>query len=203
MISLLFGITVLSSIIIKKAFKIDNGVPCLFQIWSLILFLIIYLSLKPNISILNTYNLFNLKTLLLFIIAIVPTSIISSQNKRSRSTKSKMLQFIDGASMEIPQRLLAQNLFVILGVNSIVIYSLSLDILLNAIIWVEFILIQEMLQGKKLTRRLIPEVTASLWFSIWVGILYISTGNIIMPMLAHGLQRILTSIIGKGKKGLI
>lgn len=196
LISLIFGATVFLSSIIKKEFKNDYIIPYLFQLWSLLLFIIIWIYLKPNISIFSTLNLLSLKNLLLIIMTIIPTSIIAYQGRKMKPRKTFIFRdFLNGASMEIPQRLLVQNLFIILGANHVVFYSLSLDILLNAIIWVEFILVQEVIQGKKITSATLPEVIASFWFSIWVGILYKDTGNIIIPMLVHGLQRILTNKI--------
>lgn len=196
LISLIFGATVFLSSIIKKEFKNDYIIPYLFQLWSLLLFIIIWIYLKPNISIFSTLNLLSLKNLLLIIMTIIPTSIIAYQGRKMKPRKTFIFRdFLNGASMEIPQRLLVQNLFIILGANHVVFYSLSLDILLNAIIWVEFILVQEVIQGKKITSAILPEVIASFWFSIWVGILYKDTGNIIIPMLVHGLQRILTNKI--------
>lgn len=196
LISLIFGATVFLSSIIKKEFKNDYIIRYLFQLWSLLLFIIIWIYLKPNISIFSTLNLLSLKNLLLIIMTIIPTSIIAYQGRKMKPRKTFIFRdFLNGASMEIPQRLLVQNLFIILGANHVVFYSLSLDILLNAIIWVEFILVQEVIQGKKITSAILPEVIASFWFSIWVGILYKDTGNIIIPMLVHGLQRILTNKI--------
>lgn len=126
-VSFLFGMTVLSSSIIKKKFRKDYISPYLFQIWSLILFIIIWYYFKSELYIFNTSNLLNLNNLLFFLMAVVPTSII----------------------------------------------------------------VQEVMGGKKVSSAILPEVIASFWFSIWVGILYRDTGNIIMPMLAHGLERIL------------
>lgn len=192
LISLIFGVTVSSSIVIKKAFKKDVISPYLFQLWSLIIFIIIWIYYKPDVQIFNTYNLLFWKNILLFLIAVVPASLIAAQGIKMKRTKPILMQFIDGASMEIPMRLLVQNLFFILGINVLLFNSLSLGILLNAIIWVQFILVQEAIGGRKITKAILPEVAASFWFSIWVGILYKDTGNILMPMLAHGLQRIVT-----------
>lgn len=69
-------------------------------------------------------------------------------------------------------RLLAQNLFVILGINMIVYKSISLDILMNAAIFVQFIIVQQVTQGRMITTAILPEVTASFWFSI-LAVFYI------------------------------
>lgn len=192
-ISLLFGITVFSSIITKKVFKKDFINPYLFQLWSLILFIIIWCYCKPELAVFNTYSLLNWNNILLLVIAVIPTSIISYQGNKFKPTSSiRVDDFLKGASMEISQRLLVQNLFVLLGVNIFIYGSLTLDILLNSLVWIQFIIIQKIINGNKISISISPEIIASFWFSIWVGILYKNTGNIIIPMLAHGLQRVLT-----------
>lgn len=191
-VSLLFGMTVLSSLVIKKVFKKDFIVPYLFQIWSLILFITIGYIFKPELSIINHFNLLNWKIILLFIMAVIPTSIIVNLGGRSKQNSSiDVRDFFKGATMEIPQRLLVQNLLVLLCANSPLYDKYTLAIFLNALIWVQFIIVQEFINGNKISIAVLTEIVASLWFSIWVGILYMNTGNIIVPMLAHGTERIL------------
>ncbi len=193
LISLIFGLTVSTALIIKKVLKKDFISSYLFQLWSLILFIIILIYYKLNISIFNTYNLFNCKNILLFLISIVSTSAISYQSNKFKPTYSlKLKHFLDGASMEIPQRLLAQNLFVTLGINMTIYGLIPLNIILNAIIWIQFIIVQEIIQGRKISTAILPKIIASFWFSICIGILYKDTGNIVIPMIAHGLQRVCT-----------
>ncbi len=193
LISLIFGATVSTSLIIKKVFKKDRVSNYLFQFWSLVAFVVIWIYFKPGIQIFNVQNLLSWESILLFIIAVIPTSIVAYQAyKLKPNYRFKFIYFIDGASMEIPMRLLVQNLFVILGLDTFLLYSLSLEILLNAIIWVQFIIVQEVIEGRKITRGILPEIISSFWFSIWVGILFKITGNIVIPMIAHGLQRFTT-----------
>lgn len=197
-ISLIFGATVFSSFMIKKVSKKDRIGPYLFQFWSLIVFIIIWKYYKPNIQVFGFSNLLTWRNILLIFVAVVPTSIIAYYGSKIKPTYQFGLRnFLDGASMEIPMRLLVQNLFVILGINMIVYKSISLDIFMNATIWVQFIIVQEVTQGRMITSAILPEVIASFWFSILAGILYKDTGNIIMPMLAHGLQRMVTYKIRK------
>ncbi|MCT4542440.1 MAG: CPBP family glutamic-type intramembrane protease [Vallitalea sp.] len=93
--------------------------------------------------------------------------------------------------MEIPQRLLAQNLFFVIIGNFHTWGFIKVPILLNAILWVQLILMQEVMNKKKLSNKVIFEIAASFWFSIFVGTLYYRTGNILVPMLCHGLERYL------------
>lgn len=198
MMSLVYGCAVLSSSLINNRSKKCIISPYLFQIWSLILFIVVWGNHRDDIQIFKPFNILNWKNIFLLFMAVIPVSIIAYCGNKSKPTyQFKLRHFLDGASMEIPMRLLSQNLFVILGINMTVYKSISLVILLNAIIFVQFIMIQEAINGKKITSAILPEITASFWFSIFVGILYENTGNIAMPMIAHGLQRMFTYNIRK------
>jgi hypothetical protein len=70
-ISLIFGATVSSSLIIKKVIKKDRISPYLFQLWSLVVFILIWIYFKPDIPILNLHNLLSFNNLLLIIIAVM------------------------------------------------------------------------------------------------------------------------------------
>lgn len=210
LISLIFGVVQLSLIVINKIGKGKALVQYLFQFWSLVAFLIIVFISPIEVSILKVDNIFRISNLGLILVTIVPASIMVIPSairkykklKITQIPKFKIKNLLDGASMEIPQRLLVQNLFIILSVNKVIYGSITSAILLNALIWVQFIIVQELISGKKISRKIMPEIMASFWFSIWVGILYSISGNIFVPMLAHGLQRWTTHIMVKfiGKK---
>lgn len=198
LISLIFGASVFSSFMIKKLSKQYRQVPYLFQFWSLMVFMLIWKAYKPDIQVFNFSTLLTWRNIVLIFLAVVPTAIIAYHGSKIKPMdRFRLRNFLDGASMEIPMRLLVQNLFVILGINRIIYKSISLDILMNAVIWVQFIIVQQIIQGKPITSAVLPEVTASFWFSILAGILYKDTGNIIVPMFAHGLQRMVTYNIRK------
>ncbi len=200
-ICFLYGMQVLSVSIIKKISKDKLKGSYLFQFWSLVLFIIVWKLYPEKISIFDTHNLWEMKNIVLILICVIPTSIIAYQGKKYKPKKPfKMENFLNGASMEIPQRLLVQNLFIVLGINMVIYGPITLAIFLNAIIWVQFIIIQEMMEGNRVSFKIIPEITASFWFSIWVGIIYGITGNIVVAMLSHGLQRFCTyGIFGKSQ----
>ena len=185
---LVYGMDVLSTEIIKKFYKKDFIDSYLFQFWSLILFIIVWHFNSSKLSVFRVPNLLSLKNVLLIFISIIPTSIIVC-GRKIRSSKP-LEKFVDGMSMEVPQRLLVQNLFIVLGINTVIYGELTLGILLTALIWVQFIVIQEIIIKNKITFNVIPELIASFWFSIWVGILYSMTGNIVIAMGTHGLERI-------------
>jgi len=192
-ICLLYLMNGLSVSIIKKSYNKDFKDSYLFQFWALVFFLIIWLLDPSKLVIFEVDNLWSWSTVLLILMAVIPTSIIASEVKDYKpKSRFKVKDFLGGASMEIPQRLLVQNLFLLLGVNSLIYGLLRLDIVLTAVIWVQFIILQEVINSNKISKKIIIEVFASFWFSIWVGILYLSTGNILVAMLTHGLQRMTT-----------
>ncbi|WP_432663431.1 hypothetical protein R9X47_22970 [Wukongibacter baidiensis] len=198
-ICLLYGIQVFSASMIKKISNDKFKGSYLFQFWGLVLAIILWKLYPEKIFIFNTHNVWKLKNIVLILICVIPTSIIAYHGKKDKPKKTFNIEnFLNGASMEIPQRLLVQNLFVVLGIDGAIYGPVTLAILLNAIIWVQFIIIQEIMEGKKVSFNIIPEITASFWFSIWVGIIYGITGNIVVAMLTHGLQRFCTySVLGK------
>lgn len=58
------------------------------------------------------------------------------------------------------------------------------------------------MNDSRISSEIIFESIASFWFSIWVGIIYVDTGNILVVMLTHGLQRIVTYWV-RQKFGLV
>lgn len=196
LVILIFGTTVLSEKIIKKVSFSKFISRYAFQLWSLVAFIIVWFFNRSNIEVFKMSNLDNFRNVVLVLISVIPTSIIVCFGNRSGVKKEfRMADFIDGASMEIPQRLLVHNMFSILNVNATVYGSLTLAILLNSLIWVQFIIIQEFIEGRSITGENVPEIAASAWFSIWDGILYSMTGNIVVPMLTHGLERIFSYLL--------
>lgn len=192
-ICLLYGIDVLTILIMKRIYKKSFKGSYLFQFWSLIFFIIVWKLNPSNIYFLEIHYLWNFKNIILILICVLPTSIIAFRGKKYKPNRLfKIENFLNGASMEIPQRLLVQNLFIVLGVNTVIYGQITLSILLNALIWVQFIIVQEVMNGNRISSKIISESIASFWFSIWVGIIYVNTGNIIVAMLTHGLQRIVT-----------
>lgn len=188
LISIIFGLTVLSQKIVSKFIN-----SYLFQTWSLLIFIPFWFFNKSKIEIFEVSKLANLNNIVLILIAVIPTSFIVYFGNPIKPRKTfGIVDCISGASMEIPQRLLVQNVFIILNLNTIIYGSLTLAIPLNALIWVQFIIVQEFINGRKLSMKILHEIIASTWFSIWVGILYSISGNIILAMIAHSCQRMIT-----------
>lgn len=101
------------------------------------------------------------------LIAVIPTSVIVYLGNTSRTKKLlRLVDFINEAPMEIPQRLLVLNMFVVLNINIIIYGSRTLAIVLNSLIWVQFIIVQEFICGRKVTKKIMSGIIALAWLSI-------------------------------------
>lgn len=68
-------------------------------------------------------------------------------------------------------------------------------IVMNTVLWVQYILIQDFLSGISINRATINKIIASACFSIGIGYLYASSGSILLTMLGHGMERILSELL--------
>lgn len=190
-VGLLFAIQIPFIYLISKLkLKINNFS---FQILFLIAFFIMYKSNPELISVFNCNYIVSLQAIVLLTLAVIPTVIIVQFEKRE---KHKFFEWVLlGISMEIPQRLFLQNFLFIILVKSGFSEANILSIIMNAILWVQFIIFQDVIFKQKLNLKSLPKIISSLWFSIFVGSLYFYSGNILMPILAHGLERMLSEIL--------
>jgi len=137
------------------------------------------------------------RNLILLLVAVLPAAIITVLFKPQSNAKLPLvINIADGMAMELLMRLLVQNLFLIAGATTVVFGEVNLAILFTALIFPQFMLIQDKFQRNPITLKILPELIASMWFSIWVGVLYFTTGNILLPMIAHGLERLLVQLMG-------
>lgn len=189
---LIFGLTFLTGIMIYKMSNKKYKGSYLFQFWGFIAFVVIYMLYPDMIRVTNFKNVFRLQNFLLMIVAALPINIYFYYKgiRLQISGTKAVVAFFDGISMEIPQRLFMQNLFLVMTLGSVILKDSTWAVLLNALIWVQCILVQEFLIGERKYKKVVPELITSFWFSIWIGILYFSTGNILLPMITHGLLRI-------------
>src|SRR5690606_2234325 len=89
-----------------------------------------------SFSIIGTVQLLRWQVVTKIIISAVPAAILAFLAKpRQTSNRSLKVNMATGMVMEIPMRLLVQNLFNIFGATSLLYGSLTLSILLTAIIW--------------------------------------------------------------------
>lgn len=185
-IFVMFGLAVLGS----KYIRWDKVNRFLFPLAGGLLFIILNFISVRQIRVLHIKTLLDVSNLLLIVLAVIPTSFIMFMADNNKPTEPfKIEEFLNGVSMEIPQRLYTQNLFFILCNRWFIHESFHLGILLNAILWVQFILLQQVMGGGKMTKVVVLEALASFWFSLVAGLLYFHTGNIVIVMATHGLQR--------------
>lgn len=157
----------------------------------------------------NPFAVSGIANIRLWCIAIVTVLLVScivlagkkllsgSKNKEnSSSTDSRKPLFsniLDGAFMEIPQRLMMQTFICgLLNKFGMNIYS---GILINAVVWCSGIIFQAVVMNKeKNAMKLIPELIASFIFSIGVGYVFLESSCIFMTMISHAAQRIVTTL---------
>lgn len=134
---------------------------------------------------------------LLLIATVLITSMIITRKKEDRAIKGKdlLLFGLDGILMEIPQRLMMQSflwyLLEIWGVENATVLS----IFANAVVWCLGILTQCFMGKKKIDYDVYIELISSFVFSIGIGIVLARTELILLTMLAHFCERILSSLI--------
>ncbi|BCN32657.1 hypothetical protein [Anaeromicropila herbilytica] len=190
---IIFGAQIIVSNTFEKIKVQSKLTQYISQILSLVAFLVMYKVSSVKIPVLNLTGVISIKSVTLLIITVIVTAFIVSSCKKERHNLFEW--FIGGVLMEIPQRLFMQTFFMIVlsGVEN----GYYIAILLNAILWVQFIILQEIISGSKINRVVIMDSISSAFFSIGVGLLYVQTGCILMTMLAHGLERIVSVKMGE------
>lgn len=97
--------------------------------------------------------------------------------------------------MEIPQRLMMQSFVWYLLKLSNVEDAMYISIIITAIVWCCSIFIQMRLSKNKLNKKIVIELLSSFVFSMGIGYLFAYSGFIVLSMVAHFIERILSAII--------
>jgi len=139
--------------------------------------------------VLGTEGIWRPEVPLLVAAASIPAAALAAF-VRPGSPRPLVIGITIGICMEIPQRLLAQNIFVVFGPGRALVGPLPLSVALTALLWVQFIVLQEAVARRPIKAEAAYECAASAWFSIWVGLLYARTGNIALAMAAHGFEKV-------------
>lgn len=102
---------------------------------------------------------------------------------------------LDGLLMEIPQRLMMQSF--IYGILKLLGVSLLnfCTIIATALIWCMGIVMQTFLLKKQFDEDVVFDILSSLVFSLGIGYVYQQTGLIVISMMAHFCERILSYYI--------
>ena len=194
-VSLIFGIQLLITLLVNKINANINMSKYLFQLLFMMAFIVLYSLFPLRGRLLNFQNFIEPINFVLFVVAVVPISYLIA---RKRAVAHKLLEWVLlGISMEVPQRLFMQNSFYVLLVTFSATHCHWISIVLNALIWAQFIVVQEKIAGNKLSKDVLCDALSSIWFSLAVGLLYEISGNILLPMAAHGCERLLSEILRK------
>lgn len=104
---------------------------------------------------------------------------------------------LDGVMMEIPQRMMMQSFVYLLlklwGIDRF------FSVLVTAIVWCISICIQCVIMKSKYDKRVAVELLSSSVFSVGVGVVLIRTELIIFTMVAHFMERLLSTEIRRRK----
>ncbi len=197
-LSIIFGLTILTEIVQNKVKVSIIKSRYLYQFWSFVFFVIFYIFYNEKISFLNFDNVLNIKNLFLMCIAIIPIVLLTSFNNINKIKNKRLSEGVLGAIlMEIPQRLLSQNIFFIFLSEINTILGVPVAIVLNGLIYDQFIIIQELINTRKITKKILLDTVLSFWFSIFIGLLYYNTGNILLTMISHGAIYFFRNLIKK------
>lgn len=136
----------------------------------------------------------NINVYIIAIVTIVITTAIITRKKSIKHKKGKdmLIWGLDGLLMEIPQRLMMQSfvygILKLLGVSSLNFYT----IIATGLIWCMGIVMQTFLFKKQFDENVIFDILSSLVFSLGIGYVYQQTGLIVISMIAHFCERILS-----------
>ena len=141
-----------------------------------------------------------IRNIRVYIIAIVTTVITTAIITRKKPIKGKkgkdmLIWGLDGLLMEIPQRLMMQSF--IYGILKLLGVSLLnfCTIIATALIWCMGIVMQTFLLKKQFDEDVVFDILSSLVFSLGIGYVYQQTGLIVISMMAHFCERILSYYI--------
>lgn len=133
--------------------------------------------------------------------AVIVTSIIviiTRDKTKKISGEELKLQCVAGALMEVPQRAMMMPFVIMLlekrGLNTI------WSVVITALIWLAGMLFQSVLMTRNFSgKTVVGEMIPSLIFSLGIGYAFYTTGCILIPMVFHGLERILSNAGNVGK----
>ena len=132
-------------------------------------------------------NMLDLKLWLIAFMTVVVVSLISSRANNSYEVENTLLESIEAGLMEIPQRAMMQTF--ICGLLTAYNLQSSYGIILTALIWCASIIVQACVTRNSNCLHLVIDLLASFVFSIGIGYVFYCSECILIPMLAHGMER--------------
>ena len=124
--------------------------------------------------------------------------IITRDKTKKISGEELKLQCLAGALMEVPQRAMMMPFVIMLlekrGLNTV------WSVVITALIWLAGMLFQSVLMTKNFSgKTVVSEMIPALIFSLGIGYAFYATGCILVPMVFHALERILSNAGNVGK----
>lgn len=155
---------------------------------------------------LNNHYFFNVKSVSdwkawieILGVAIITAFIVSKNEVETLPSGKELLWYgIDGIFMEIPQRLMMQSFVWCILKQFKIDNAIVFSIFINAMIWCSSIIIQNMIFKIKFEKSTVREIFSSFFFSVGAGYILIKTEFIIFTMIAHLVERIVSTRI-RGK----
>lgn len=156
---------------------------------------------------LNNHYFFNVKSVSdwkawieILGVAIITAFIVSKNEVETLPSGKELLWYgIDGIFMEIPQRLMMQSFVWCILKQFKIDNAIVFSIFINAMIWCSSIIIQNIIFKIKFEKSTVREIFSSFFFSVGAGYILIKTEFIIFTMIAHLVERIVSTRI-RGKK---
>lgn len=170
-----------------------------FPLFGLAGFVALCLASPVSLNVFRLDSLWSARNGLLFLAAAVPSAVLVSLKAEKRgSVAGRVLQ---GIAMELIQRLFTQNLLFAVLVQCGVTHAHVISIVANAVLWMQFVLLQDIVTTHKIGVSVLPDLFATALFSVFAGFLYLYSGNIALPMLAHAAERLLADLIRDARYG--
>jgi len=152
-----------------------------------------------NLKLWNFGSIVGWQSWVLVLLTVIVTALVVSKNKPSNILTGKELLWyaLDGVLMEVPQRMMMQSFVCLLlelwGIDAF--YSA----LVTAIVWCISICIQCVIMKSKFDKSVVVELLSSFVFSLGVGIVLVRTEFILFTMVAHFMERIVSTEIRRRK----
>lgn len=152
---------------------------------------------------LNNHYFFNVKSVSdwkawieILGVAIITAFIVSKNEVETLPSGKELLWYgIDGIFMEIPQRLMMQSFVWYILKQFKIDNAIVFSIFINAMIWCSSIIIQNMIFKIKFEKSTVREIFSSFFFSVGAGYILIKTEFIVFTMIAHLVERIVSTRI--------
>lgn len=134
--------------------------------------------------------------------ALITAAVVSINESDNIPPGRKMLWYaLDGVMMEVPQRMMMQTFVCLLldmwGMD--IVFS----VLVTAIVWCISICIQCVIMKRRFDKAVVIELLSSFIFSVCVGVVLIRTELIVFTMVAHFMERIVSTEIRRRKRAVV